>query len=145
MRNRRRITAALVGLIVLVLGGWLVQEAVTDGGGAGAPAGTSQAPALGAESGQRAVPLSSLPPEARDTWKLIEQDGPFPYPDRDGSVFENREKLLPPKASGYYREYTVPTPGSRDRGPRRLVTGSGGELYYTDDHYASFVLVDPAR
>jgi ribonuclease T1 len=68
---------------------------------------------------------------------LVDQGGPFPY-DRDGVVFENREGLLPGQRSGYYHEYTVPTPGETDRGARRIITGSAGELYWTDDHYRSF-------
>lgn len=89
--------------------------------------------------------LSSLPPEAATTWKLIQSDGPFPYR-RDGVVFHNRERLLPQQKRGYYHEYTVPTPGSRDRGARRLVTGARtNELYYTADHYRSFVSVDVKR
>lgn len=92
------------------------------------------------------VSLADLPPEARHTLKLIQRGGPFPYPHKDGSTFGNFEKRLPRQARGYYREYTVPTPGSRDRGPRRLIAGSGrsgdvatsGEYYYTEDHYRSF-------
>ncbi|MBL8353486.1 MAG: ribonuclease [Delftia acidovorans] len=88
------------------------------------------------------VALSSLPPEAHRTLQLIKQGGPFPYPRKDGSIFGNFEKLLPKQPRGYYREYTVPTPGSRDRGARRIVAGSppetSGEYYYTDDHYRSF-------
>ncbi|PZP62224.1 MAG: ribonuclease N1 [Azospira oryzae] len=83
------------------------------------------------------VSLAALPPEARETLKLIRQGGPFPYA-KDGSEFRNREGRLPPKPPGYYREYTVPTPGERDRGARRIVMGAGGEAYYTDDHYRSF-------
>ncbi|MCS6843557.1 MAG: hypothetical protein NZ528_04415 [Caldilineales bacterium] len=83
------------------------------------------------------VRYQDLPPEAKRTIALIEQGGPFPF-ERDGIVFQNREGLLPPKPRGYYREYTVITPGSRDRGPRRIVAGAGGELYYTEDHYQSF-------
>ncbi len=79
----------------------------------------------------------SLPPEARDTIAAIDAGGPFRY-DRDGSVFQNRERRLPAEERGYWREYTVDTPGSSDRGARRLVEGRGGELYYTDDHYRSF-------
>ena len=90
-------------------------------------------------------PLSALPPQAADTWKLIKAGGPFPYPRNDGVVYENREKALPRKQSGYYHEYTVKTPGSPDRGTRRLITGQAQELYYTGDHYASFVVVDPGR
>ncbi len=63
--------------------------------------------------------------------------GPFPY-DKDGAVFQNREGILPGRQRGYYHEYTVITPGENDRGARRIVTGSRGELYYTDDHYDSF-------
>jgi ribonuclease T1 len=83
------------------------------------------------------IPLRELPPEARATLSLIRAGGPFPYA-RDGVVFGNREGHLPKHPRGYYREYTVPTPGSRDRGPRRIVTGREGELYYTNDHYRSF-------
>lgn len=83
------------------------------------------------------VSLAALPPEARETLKLIRQGGPFPYA-KDGNEFRNREGRLPPKPPGYYREYTVPTPGERDRGARRIVMGAGGEAYYTDDHYRSF-------
>lgn len=80
-----------------------------------------------------------LPPEAIDTLRLIARGGPYPYRQDDG-VFQNRERLLPPQPRGYYREYTVDTPGSRDRGARRIVTGGRPpvEYYYTDDHYRSF-------
>ncbi|MFJ9102608.1 ribonuclease domain-containing protein [Streptomyces sp. NPDC102405] len=83
------------------------------------------------------VQESKLPAEARQTLELIDRGGPFPYA-KDGSVFGNFERLLPAHQRGYYHEYTVPTPGSRDRGARRIVTGQGGEIYYTDDHYDSF-------
>lgn len=89
---------------------------------------------------QAAIPeiaAAELPPEARETIALIRKGGPFPY-ERDGVVFGNFEKLLPQKERGYYREYTVPTPGLKHRGARRIVAGRGGELYYTDDHYRSF-------
>ncbi|MBX3015033.1 MAG: ribonuclease [Caldilineaceae bacterium] len=80
---------------------------------------------------------AELPPEALDTLDLIATDGPFPF-ERDGITFQNRERLLPQKPNGYYREYTVITPGESDRGARRIVAGEAGELYYTDDHYDSF-------
>jgi ribonuclease T1 len=83
------------------------------------------------------IPLRQLPAEARQTLALIKAGGPFPY-SQDGRTFHNREKLLPQKARGYYREYTVKTPGSRDRGARRIVAGGSGESYYTEDHYRSF-------
>lgn len=124
----------------------------------------------------REIGAAELPREARETLRFIKQGGPFSYA-RDGSIFGNRERLLPPRERGYYREYTVKTPGTRDRGARRIVAGgcalpaapgtqrrnkdvargaadakaernppeqrfvtpcSGGEYYYTDDHYASF-------
>jgi ribonuclease T1 len=84
-----------------------------------------------------AIAYAELPAEAHATIQLILQDGPFPF-DRDGITFENRERLLPANQRGYYREYTVPTPGISHRGARRIVTGAGGEMYYTEDHYASF-------
>jgi ribonuclease T1 len=88
------------------------------------------------------VALSDLPREAQATHRLILAGGTFPH-DKDGIVFGNRERILPSKARGYYREYTVATPGARNRGARRLVCGgkppSQPEVcFYTDDHYASF-------
>lgn len=83
------------------------------------------------------VQVADLPPEAARILELIDAGGPFDE-DRDGAIFENREDLLPDHPTGYYREYTVPTPGSDDRGARRIVAGEGGELYYTGDHYSSF-------
>jgi ribonuclease T1 len=79
----------------------------------------------------------ALPPEARHTLTLIREGGPYAH-ERDGVVFGNRERLLPLHARGYYREYTVPTPGVKHRGARRIVAGRSGELYYTEDHYRSF-------
>ncbi|HUR83157.1 MAG TPA: ribonuclease domain-containing protein [Thermoanaerobaculia bacterium] len=75
------------------------------------------------------------------TLKLIEQGGPFPY-SRDGVTFQNREHQLPPRPSGYYREYTVPTPGAANRGARRIVRGRDGDTWYTNDHYKTFVRID---
>ncbi len=84
------------------------------------------------------IPVAQLPPEARATLVLIKKGGPFPY-SRDGIVFGNREGLLPAQSRGYYREYTVPTPGSRDRGARRIISGGrGGAYWYSADHYRSF-------
>lgn len=89
--------------------------------------------------------LSSLPSQAGDTLDLIHSGGPFPY-DQDGTVFSNREGILPDESSGYYHEYTVITPGSPDRGARRLIGGGAKttpvHVYYTSDHYASFCEVD---
>lgn len=84
-----------------------------------------------------AIAERDLPPEARHTLALIRAGGPFPYA-RDGTVFQNRERLLPPQPRGYYREYTVRTPGARDRGARRIVSGARTEHYWTADHYRTF-------
>ncbi|POX49775.1 ribonuclease [Streptomyces sp. Ru71] len=95
-----------------------------------------------ATSSVGSVCYSDLPSQAHDTLDLIEQGGPYPY-DQDGSVFQNREGVLPSRPSGYYHEYTVITPGSPTRGARRVVTGEESqEDYYTADHYATFDLID---
>ena len=88
-------------------------------------------------SGLPTIQYDKLPVQARDTIELIQSGGPFPYR-QDGAVFQNRERLLPARPNGYYHEYTVKTPGSPDRGARRIIAGGKGELYYTDDHYDSF-------
>jgi ribonuclease T1 len=94
------------------------------------------------DSGLLVVDLAALPPEAAETLRLIDARGPFPYR-QDGAVFENREGILPEADRGYYHEYTVETPGSADRGARRIVVGKQGEAYWTDDHYASFRRIAP--
>jgi ribonuclease T1 len=88
------------------------------------------------------IAISALPPEARTTLQSIRAGGPFPYR-RDGIEFQNRERRLPARGRGYYREYTVPTPGSYDRGARRIIAGEPDEYYYTPDHYRSFARVTP--
>lgn len=98
-------------------------------------------------SGLETVALSALPREAQTTHRLILAGGPFPH-GKDGTVFGNRERILPSKARGYYHEYTVATPGARNRGARRLVCGgkppsTPDVCYYTADHYASFKQVAP--
>ncbi|SAL74157.1 guanine-specific ribonuclease N1 and T1 [Caballeronia peredens] len=93
------------------------------------------------QDGLAIIQVAQLPKQAVATLRLIESGGPFPY-EKDGVVFGNRERLLPRQSRGYYHEYTVATPRSRDRGARRIVCGGPrkqiGECYYTDDHYASF-------
>lgn len=90
------------------------------------------------------IALSELPPQGRETHGLIRAGGPFPHA-KDGSVFGNRERILPSRKRGYYREYTVNTPRSRDRGARRIVCGgqprTPDACYYTRDHYASFYYI----
>ncbi|MFI8192683.1 ribonuclease domain-containing protein [Streptomyces sp. NPDC085946] len=107
---------------------------------AGGTAATTTAHAAASAVGS--ICYGDLPSQAHDTLELIERGGPFPY-SQDGTVFQNRERILPSRASGYYHEYTVVTPGSATRGARRIVTGEQyREDYYTADHYASFDLVD---
>jgi len=112
----RRVAAALLAVSLLASGGAVAQRA---------PGAIPE------------VAASELPEQARQTIALIRKGGPFPY-ERDGVVFGNFEIRLPVQARGYYREYTVRTPGAKSRGARRIVAGRGGELYYTDDHYNSF-------
>jgi ribonuclease T1 len=94
-----------------------------------------------ADSKPAVIHVAELPKQGRETFEQIREGGPFRY-GKDGSVFGNRERLLPAEKRGYYREYTVTTPGSRDRGARRIVCGGPARAphacYYTADHYASF-------
>src|SRR4249919_2976959 len=112
------------------------QSAPASGGVAAVDASFSPAPA----------PAPDLPPEALHTLQLIARGGPFPHR-QDGQVFGNREHLLPPQPRGFYREYTVDTPGAGNRGARRIITGGQPvqAWYYTDDHYASFRALHGAR
>lgn len=130
-RSRQQLLALLVAALVLGLWWW-----------AGSGSGSGEAPdrstgEVDPHSGLSWVKLDQLPQEASETVELIDAGGPFPY-DRDGVVFQNREEILPEERRGYYHEYTVPTPGSDDRGARRVVTGDEGEYYWTEDHYRSF-------
>jgi guanyl-specific ribonuclease Sa len=84
------------------------------------------------------ISIDQLPSEALTTIKNIKNGGPFPFPMHDGSTFLNREGILPSKPSGYYKEYTVPTPDVHSRGPQRIITSQNGEMYYTPDHYNTF-------
>ena len=128
----RRTTISLV-LLMLCL--------ITAGAGC-VPGATMSTPSRMTNSspGLGVITLRDLPSEALVTLQLIKNGGPFPY-DQDGAVFHNYEGILPRQPDGYYREYTVATPGSPDRGARRIITGKNGAFYYTDDHYASFELI----
>lgn len=115
-------------------------------------AGWAGVPQAHARTSEPAAPLAevalvNLPSQAQSTYRLVLTGGPFKY-DKDGIVFGNRERLLPPKARGHYREYTVPTPGAKNRGARRIVCGGQPPTqpeacFYTDDHYASFRRIVP--
>ena len=107
-----------------------------------APEGRVETGEIGAPSGMATITEAELPPEALETLALVDAGGPYPYR-QDGAVFQNREGLLPEHPDGYYAEYTVSTPGSNDRGARRIITGAEGERYWTADHYASFAWIVP--
>ena len=124
MGLRRLALVALCALIVFASGCALVR--------------TQSAGPATASDGVPTCPLATLPPEAADTVRAIHSNGPFPFPRNDGVLFGNREGHLPNQVKGYYHEYTVITPGSRDRGTRRLIAGREGDICYTDDHYKSF-------
>jgi len=157
-RGRKALAGAVAVLVVVVvavlvglLGPGDPQEATPAPGGATSAATSGSrrptapvTPSPGArdpESGLRVVALTSLPREAQQTVALVDAGGPFPY-SQDGVTFGNYERVLPAHARGWYREYTVRTPGERDRGPRRIVTGDRDrQVFYTGDHYATFVRV----
>ena len=140
---------AVMVVVALVVGVWLLngRDPGTPNGFApeqspSAPAATtgSAVETIDPGSGLPFVELVALPAEAGATVGLIDRGGPFPY-DQDGSRFGNFEGLLPDRVRGYYAEYTVETPGSPDRGARRIVAGARDELYWTADHYASFARI----
>jgi ribonuclease T1 len=142
--------ALLLAVALLILSGCASTTGVTAPTGTGESATPTSAGLLDARFAT-APPLdwdgpvmsvAELPPEALLTLELIAASGPFPH-DQDGSTFQNRERLLPDGPEDRYAEYTVKTPGSADRGPRRLVVGDGRDVYYTDDHYDSFRFVTP--
>lgn len=122
--------ATRTGAVAALLSALLVGGTVTAG------------PAGAATTAVGSICYGDLPSQAHTTLNLIAQGGPYPY-SQDGSVFQNRERILPAQSTGYYHEYTVKTPGSSTRGARRIVTGEENrEDYYTADHYASFDLID---
>ena len=129
LRNPCGVWARTMVVAVLALSGGLIGMSVL---------AKAQAPAAVLQT----VTLTALPAQGRDMMALIEKGGPFKY-DKDGTVFGNREKFLPARQRGYYREYTVRTPGESSRGARRIVCGgqqprAPDACFYTDDHYASF-------
>lgn len=116
----------------VVASGGASASSSSSAGVAGSPSAAPQPPA-----GMAKVALASLPVEAQGVVDKLDHGGGFKYR-QDGATFTNRERRLPAKPHGYYREYTVATPGAPDRGPRRLILGGQGELYYTSDHYRTF-------
>ena len=168
-RSMTKLAQLVGGLALILVAIWIVVFGGPDGTDPGAARGGDSSPSVAASatpgeqpsdggetteqapgnqqtpvSGLDTIPESQLPPEGRETLELIRSDGPFPY-DRDGIAFQNREGILPDQSRGYYREYTVPTPGEDDRGARRIVGGQDGDRYYTDDHYASFAQIEEGQ
>lgn len=146
-RTVRLAVQLVVGAVVVLAGLWFAGSGGyigTGGGGSDRSAGATSDAGATPDSSLATIPESRLPQEGRETLDLIRADGPFPY-DRDGLTFQNREGILPSQGRGYYREYTVPTPGEDDRGARRIVGGEDGDRYYTDDHYASFEQIKEGR
>lgn len=131
------LAAVVAGLIWLGGSGSGSKPLAVDGGHATPGSSATQRPGVKNPSSLDTVKESALPVEARRTLELIAKGGPYPY-DRDGINFGNFEGVLPKKRSGYYQEFTVPTPGSQTRGARRIIVGSEHEKYYTPDHYKSF-------
>lgn len=138
----RKIGWLLVALGLLAAWWWTQPASRTPAGQPGTAQDASPGQAAPAE--RPSVAADAIPREAFDTLALIERGGPFPHR-QDHGVFQNRERLLPARERGWYREYTVRTPGERDRGARRIVTGGDppSEYYYTADHYRSFRRFDP--
>jgi len=130
--SRRTLSAIGSILVVVVIA---IITACTHTGGS-EHAGTDP------DSGLLRIAVADLPSQAQHELKLIDAGGPFRYPGKDGSTFLNNEGVLPEEPRGYYHEYTVDTPGSADRGARRIITGKNGEFFYTDDHYVSFSRID---
>ena len=144
-------------IAILLVGLWAWSQHGTHAPATGAPAhptaGAHESLAVAPETASTRGPLASsarrgypdwLPAEALDTLALVERGGPYPHR-QDGAVFQNRERRLPSRPRGYYREFTVRTPGARDRGARRIVSGGGMhdgsrpvEFFYTADHYRTF-------
>lgn len=133
---RRRAVAALLAAVMAVLG-LAACRADSTGQTVATPAASSQA-SVDPVSGLPWVEESALPAQAAHTLAEIRSGGPYDYPRNDDVVYHNNNRVLPKKSDGYYREYTVKTPGSKTRGARRIIRGRDGELYYTADHYTSF-------
>ena len=138
---RMRLAAALIGVVAVSgCAGTAADTGAGEAGGWSAQAADSQyadlAPAE-PTTDLTTMTVEQLPPEGIETLELIASDGPFPY-DKDGATFSNREGILPQQPKGFYAEYTVITPGSDDRGARRIIGGDDGSRFYTSDHYSSF-------
>jgi ribonuclease T1 len=134
--SRGRWALVALSALVVIISGWMLTRTQPS---------DPTPPTVGGAS-ESACPMATLPTEVRDTMRRIHSNGPFPFPRSDGAVFANREGHLPKQRRGYYHEYTVITPRSRDRSLRRIVTGGTpltdpAQYFYTGNHYDSFCLV----
>lgn len=128
-------------LLAVVVVGYVVWNVTTTDSGQDRGSESSSVAPTSVPTGSVSDAVARLPVEVGQTLALIDKGGPYPY-SRDDTVFSNREGRLPSQPRGYWREYTVPTPGSADRGARRIVRGKAGETYYTGDHYRTFTRLD---
>lgn len=145
--SRGRVAIIALCALVVVLVGWILLR--PDSPASEDRRAPDTATVESSVPGVPSCPLATLPREAADTVRRIRAGGPFPHPRNDGVVFRNREGQLPDKARGYYREYTVITPGASNRSTKRIVTGGAPptdppQYFYTGDHYDSFCLVTDA-
>jgi len=136
---RRRLAIVALCALIVIFGGWMLTRTHV----------SHPAPTISSGVSESTCRMSTLPPEVADTVRRIHAGGPFPFPRSDGAVFVNREGHLPKQRRGYYHEYTVINPRSRDRSLRRIVTGGAPltdptQYFYTGDHYDSFCLVTGA-
>ncbi len=136
---RTSLRAGGLAWFMVCLLGWVAAVGTADAKG--------PQPTVGAQAMEQSVALAQLPKQGQETYALIFKGGPFAY-DKDGTVFGNRERVLPAQKRGYYREYTVKTPYARNRGAKRIVCGGSqaeqpDACYYSDDHYASFKRITP--
>jgi guanyl-specific ribonuclease Sa len=142
--TRRKLALVALCALFVIAGGWAllrIQPSTPDTTKSSEPTTTTV--------GGPTCPLATLPPEVADTVRGIHAGGPFPFPRNDGVIFGNREGHLPQQTKGYYHEYTVISPGARNRSTRRIITGGApvtnpGQYFYTADHYDSFCLVTDA-
>jgi ribonuclease T1 len=137
--SRRKLALAALGALIIIFGGWMLARSHSSG----------PAPTTVSGANEPTCSLATLPPEVSDTVTRIHAGGPFPFPHSDGAVFGNHEGHLPKQRRGYYHEYTVLSPHSRDRSLRRIVTGgtplrNPTQYFYTGDHYDSFCLITGA-
>jgi ribonuclease T1 len=146
MKPRQPLRHSLTGAIALAVALGFGAAGCGSAAASGRPpsAGVACSTSGAVPSGMKVLTTAQLPAQALATLRLIAAGGPYPYA-QDNTIFGNYGGTLPRERYGYYREFTVQTPGAESRGARRVVIGSGGEDYYTSDHYATFDWIACAR